>query len=416
MEVANAHDELNWRTYDEINLLVELHNGLFGIGFVFTDKDPFFFIDIDNCIDEKGKWNEISRYLVQHFQECGMEYSQSGRGVHIFGMSGAQTHSCKNKEFNTELYTTERFCALTNNTFGTGNAATDCTEKLAVLIDRYFPPGEETTPEDWRNVAVPEWSGPESDDDLIQRMLKSKSAATVFGNKASFSDLWANNEQALALAYPSLNAVDPYDRSSADAALAQHLAFWTGKNHARVNRLMLQSGLIRDKWSWHKKYLGMTITKAVTRQIEVYSAKTSASMEDNSINHGYENIFILPGNNCRIIDSAENIFSEIAKHRQIFIYGGLPVELETDNERYILKPVTPDGFRSRIESYGKKTMSYITHNEQILLKPKLCSKEDAKALLASRQMTDNLPPIRALLNCSVLSKELKTLGIPKFQS
>ena len=76
--------------------------------------------------------------------------------------------------------------------------------------------------------------------------------------------------EALARAYP-----DPargYDSSSADAALAQHLAFWTGKDCARIDSLMRRSALARDKWE-REDYLPRTILGAVGRQFEVLTDK-----------------------------------------------------------------------------------------------------------------------------------------------
>jgi len=408
MQVADAHDQSAWCDYQTVAKMEKDLGPEYGIGFVFTEADPFFFLDIDNCAIN-GKWSDIANTLMAALPGAAVEVSQSRKGLHIFGITGPINHGCKNAALGLELYTSGRFVALIDIKT-TGNAATDCTQPLQVIVQRYFPPGEETTPENWRNVPVAEWAGPESDDELIARMLKSKSAKSIFGNAAKVSDLWTNNEQALALAYSAANEVDPYDRSSADMALAMHLAFWTGKNHARMHRLMLMSGLVRDKWARNKTYLRRTILKTVSMQADVYKANMAADIDSSFQKEMRTNAFILPSNHYSIVDSAEHIFANIAKHRKIFICGGLPVELGTNNDRYILMPVTPEAFRSRIESYGKKTMSYIVHHDQIALKPKLCSNEDAKALLASKQMTDNLPSIRSLLNCSVLSKDLKILS------
>ncbi|WP_396126770.1 phage NrS-1 polymerase family protein [Acidicapsa ligni] len=73
--------------------------------------------------------------------------------------------------------------------------------------------------------------------------------------------------KALALAYP-----DPargYDASAADSAIAQHLAFWTGKNCERIRNIMYQSKLVRDKWE-REDYLPRTILGVVARQVDVF--------------------------------------------------------------------------------------------------------------------------------------------------
>lgn len=103
---------------------------------------------------------------------------------------------------------------------------------------------------------VPEWRGPADDADLLRRALQSRSAASTFGNRASFADLWEGNVEALSRAFP--DTANPYNASEADAALAAHLSFWTGRDPGRIERLMRQSGLARPKWD-REDYLPRTI-------------------------------------------------------------------------------------------------------------------------------------------------------------
>ena len=119
---------------------------------------------------------------------------------------------------------------------------------------------------------VPEWRGPTDDDDLIRRALQSKSAAGAFGGRASFADLWEANVDVLSQVYPPSKASEPYNASVADAALASHLAFWTGRDGERIQRLMLRSGLVRDKWE-RDDYLPRTITEMLARPGEVLQDK-----------------------------------------------------------------------------------------------------------------------------------------------
>jgi hypothetical protein len=53
-------------------------------------------------------------------------------------------------------------------------------------------------------------------------------------------------------------------------ALASHLAFWTGKDCARIERIMLRSKLVRDKWD-REDYRHRTILNACKMQTHVYS-------------------------------------------------------------------------------------------------------------------------------------------------
>lgn len=123
---------------------------------------------------------------------------------------------------------------------------------------------------EWTTAPCAEWRGPADDDALIQRAMRSQSTASAFGGKATFADLWAGNGEALGRSYP--DPVRPYDASQADAALAQRLAFWTGKDCERIRRLMARSALARDKWN-RADYLQRTILGAVGRQEEVLTDK-----------------------------------------------------------------------------------------------------------------------------------------------
>ena len=68
------------------------------------------------------------------------------------------------------------------------------------------------------------------DNELIDKALKSK-------NGDNFSRLWNGIWENY---YPS--------QSEADQALCNMLAFWTNKDHDRMDRIFRQSGLMRDKW------------------------------------------------------------------------------------------------------------------------------------------------------------------------
>jgi primase-polymerase (primpol)-like protein len=242
----------------------------YGVGFLLTKNDPFWFLDIDVCLTSEGAWTDIASQLCKRLAGCAIEISQSGKGLHIFGSGSVPDHLCKNTSLNIELYTENRFVALTGNCPCGGSAGPESTEIASVVAD-YFAPRKKNAPTEWTSVPDAEWSGPEDDDQLIELALKGPgSAASVFGGKAGFNDLWTKNEVVLGRSYPANDEKRPYDASSADLALAQMLAFWTGKNCERIERLMFRSGLVRDKWIQRPDYLKGTIRKAVSNQGEVY--------------------------------------------------------------------------------------------------------------------------------------------------
>jgi hypothetical protein len=264
----DPHNPANWMSYEDAKAGAGLMS--WGVGFVFTSSDPYWFVDIDHCA-ENGEWNQVAKNMLAAFPGACVEVSQSGEGLHIFGSGQVPEHSCKNKQWGVELYHESRF-ALLNSDLDNGDPNTDHSANLRWLVDNYFPPGATTPDEVWRTEPVAAWNGPTDDAVLLDKMLKSGGAKAAFGGKATFRDLWENNETVLAQNYPSLNDRDPYDRSSADAALINHLAFWTGKNHERIRQFMLQSALVRDKWTKHKNYLTMSITNGVNGCGDVYAA------------------------------------------------------------------------------------------------------------------------------------------------
>lgn len=261
---ANAHDPANWTDAATACALATQAGALYGVAFVFTPSDPFFFVDLDHHREADGSWSAHAQYVASLFPGAAMEVSQSGDGMHIFGRTAPLTHGCKNEPLRMELYTSYRFAALTGNG-AVGNVDTDHTFTMQQFAGYYFPyvEGQDANGDFTLSTEpVAEWRGPAEDADLLRRALMSKSVAATFGARASFKDLWEGNADVLATAYP-----DPdrrWNESQADAALASHLAFWTGKHGERIARLMWQSGLKREKWD-RPDYIPRTITEILRR-------------------------------------------------------------------------------------------------------------------------------------------------------
>lgn len=242
----------------------------YGIGFLFSENDPFFFLDIDNCLNTDGaSWSTLALELINYFPGAAVEVSSSGKGLHIFGVGAPSLpHGNKNESLKIEFYTHSRFVALTGANI-IGDASTPCGPALNTLVAKYFPQSAAVNKAIWSSEPVDEWRGPLDDSELIEKMLNSgsASASSVFSGKSNIQALWECDEDALSKSYP--DSERPFDASQADAALAQHLAFWTGNNCDRILVLMWQSGLVREKWS-REDYLERTILRAVSLQDKFY--------------------------------------------------------------------------------------------------------------------------------------------------
>lgn len=263
-QLVSVQDNSNWMTLDEAKYALTNFTPEHGLGFVFTEDLGLYFIDIDNCLTENG-WSDLAKSITIAFTGAYVEVSQSGRGLHIIGKGLPPPHSCKNTAYGLELYTESRFVALTG-THAVGDASFIVNPNaLQWLVDTYFPPATTLTAA-WTDEPCEGWNGNTDDDELIRRMLRSKSAGAAFSKRAMFSDLWECNVPVLREAFP--DEARDFDASSADAALAQHLAFWTGKDCERMVRLMHRSRLVRDKWE-RDDYIKRTVLGACARQTEV---------------------------------------------------------------------------------------------------------------------------------------------------
>ncbi len=272
-KAINPHDSRHWMSYEQAAA-----TGL-NIGFVFTEADPFFFIDLDEPPVD-GDWSDHSKSIVSQFPGAAVEVSTSGKGLHIIGCASYLPNRRATWKTDggvkVEAYQTLRFMALGSGAIG------DTWLDHTAALDAFLPMQEDAGDAGTGDGPVPEWDGTRDDDRLIEGMLRAKpSAAVVFSGKASIQDLWEANEEALGVSWPDPSEARGFDHSSADAALMTHLAFWTGKDHDRMDRLFRRSGLMRDKYGKRSEYRRDTITGACGKVSNVYTRGDPLHRNDN---------------------------------------------------------------------------------------------------------------------------------------
>lgn len=278
---ASTTSPRDWGTYDQAYNAWQASGGeLAGVGFVFTAEDPFWFLDIDGAL-QNGQWSQLAQELCARTAGAAVEVSHSGTGLHIIG-SGAvpEGHGNRNTPLHLEFYSKERFVALTG-THARGSAAADLSAAVPGIVEQFFTRAVGAISDEWTTEPVPEWSGPEDDGELLVRALRSgqQTAASAFGGTSgqpTFADLFEARADVLAARWPG-NGRAPYDASAADQSFANLLAFWTGRNCDRIERMMRLSALARPKWDQHATYLQNTILKAVGLVQKVYSQPQPAN-------------------------------------------------------------------------------------------------------------------------------------------
>lgn len=241
--IVNPHDPANWITYE-----AAVANGL-GVAFVLTHADPYFFLDLDKCRSDDGQWTPDAQAIFMSFSGAMGEVSTSGTGLHVLGKCDVtQLRDRRNKwDGWLEFYTGERFIAFGNTGWapigGTYAPDADWTQHLLRIVPQRTELG--SLPEG----VDPAYTGSDDDTVLIAKMLASTGGAgAAFGGKATVAQLW-NADPILCNIYPSYDGdAGTFDHSSADAALMAHLAFWTGKDMPRMERLFRMSALMRPKF------------------------------------------------------------------------------------------------------------------------------------------------------------------------
>lgn len=356
--ICDAHNPTKWLDADTALFTAEAFGADYGVGFVFTSNDPFYCVDIDGAYDGQ-QWSPLATQLCNDLTGAAVEVSHSGTGLHIIGSytGDEPEHKCKNVPLHIELYTSERFIALTG-TGATGDASSVSTGLGSVVTQYFAGKDAESVTGEWSTTHVEDSNPIQDDATLIEKALESKpkEVAVMFGaepTKVAFKDLWNCNADVLSRAYPHDQRDDDYDASSADAALAQHLAFWTGGNCERIERLMRLSGLVRDKWDYHKSYMNRTITNAVGRQSSWYAVglSTTEVTEITTVlepvqRDGYQllaadkQMELFEG--CVYIAEINRIFcpnGALLKAEQFnAMYGGYNFTVGDDNEKTTKKP------------------------------------------------------------------------------
>lgn len=227
-------------------------------------QPPLFFLDLDDdAVDAHGQLSPLAAEMAGPLVAAGcyFEGSSSGRGAHVVGtFTGPMPPHASNVRsmHRHEFFSRDRGCVLSAGATS-GSWDVDATQQVLQLLARHFPPRLVVAGHALQDGPRAEWRGPADDDALVRRMLSATgSALSRMQGKVSLGQLWAGECE--------------HD-SESDMALAAHLAFWTGADAARCERLMLRSGLKRDKWFEGRRdstYLRVTVDNACMSTTTVY--------------------------------------------------------------------------------------------------------------------------------------------------
>jgi hypothetical protein len=245
---ASSTDPSTWSTHEDA-LRAAGTDGVDGIGFVFTEGDPYAGADFDHCANGEDINPHVGALLRE--LDSYAEFSPSGTGLHVIvraTVNGGRNRTGKTPwgaEF--ENYDRGRFFCMTGRHVpDTPRTVNERQRQLDAVRAKMFPPQEKP--------AAPGVVAPIADDrDLLALAGHAK-------NGADFDALYRGQHS-----YGS--------QSEADLALCNMLAFWFGPDLARIDRAFRGSGLMRPKWDTTRgetSYGAQTIETALAGRTEFY--------------------------------------------------------------------------------------------------------------------------------------------------
>lgn len=293
-------------TFAPLNIAAARSNGFEGLGIgIFGEVAG---IDIDHCLND-GALSKMAADIMETM-DAYTEISPSGTGLRILFLAPGfqydkEKYYIKNSDDGLEIYIagmTQRYLTITGNTLRRCDMV-NRSDRLQTILDKYMKRPMQSTQE---TAPMPGTPVNISDHELLDKAMNAK-------NGALFTALWNGD----CSGYPS--------HSEADQALCNLLAFWTGKDAARMDTLFRQSGLMREKWDRKQSgttYGAMTIQKAISKVYTPLQERpqgtqaTAMPADDTNIQEGQE----MPQEEQQAQKSATQLFDDFMAKIQTEAY------------------------------------------------------------------------------------------------
>jgi primase-polymerase (primpol)-like protein len=287
--MASSTDPTSWRSFNEVcNILPSKERG---IGFVF-DGGGIVGIDVDHCLDENGVIDPKYEYIIECLKSY-TEISPSGTGLHILIKCNSPPYETGKKKNNLEIYSSGRYFTVTGNRWLESPLKINSfsPELVRAICDPFVnSPKKENIEEikEYTNTSS-RYSTQLSDEEIVK-------IAGLAKNCNKFNDLMSGR---------NLNS----DKSSNDMALANILAFYSD-DPSQICRIMMRSGLVREKWQRDDYLMFRTIPKAIQERTGRYSKDDYSDVSLKDLNYtigpSSKNAIVPPTEYSRAIDEGED--------------------------------------------------------------------------------------------------------------
>ena len=286
---ASSTSPLTWGSYDEaIQEAVQLKHSdeIDGVGYVFTEADPYVGIDLDKCVDEDQKIQEWAQKIITRLDSY-TEFSPSGKGVHIF-IKGFIPGN-RNRTGHLEIYSRGRYFTVT------GHHLEDSPE----TINERQGELEEIYTEYFSDKGKPENETPDDSWVDLKSKLNAEKLVSLVANNVKFRKSWEHDRSDL-----SDQSLSSYDLSlSTIAAYAE----WT-KEEIIALIISHRSKYGETVKAYRKDYLARVIDKAMSAKRD--GIKDSDVVENESMDSAKES-------------GKEEILSEISSQIKCSIFEGM---------------------------------------------------------------------------------------------
>ncbi len=263
---ADCTDHRSFSSFESALKRLDENSNLNGVGFVFSDDDPYVGIDSDDCIQD-GQFSESALNLLQRFPQSYAEISPSGQGLKLWikgklpisdepDKNGKRRTGRKNPKLGVEAYCRGRYFTVTSQRIEHLQSGRDPKEPSAVRdhndeLQKWFA---ESFPD--QGSADKKARTPATSVSATALEIVEKASAARNGDK--FRQLWGGD-------CSEFND----DQSSGDLSLCSLLAFWCGGDANLIDECFRVSGLMREKWE-REDYRTATIQKAIGGCREFY--------------------------------------------------------------------------------------------------------------------------------------------------
>ena len=290
---ADSTSSATWSDFQSVMRTYTSNASYSGIGFVFTEDDPYIGIDLDKCRDpDSGDVEPWAAAIVKRFDTYA-ELSPSGKGFHIIGKANLPAKGRRKGAL--EMYESGRYFTVTGDHYGASplEAKDIQTEITALHRETFGAVGTFKAPRlaaIAANVAASVGApvaNPGTDQTVVDAILASSDGATF---KQFHLGNWA------ILGYAS--------QSEGDLAFTGMMARHAGVRPEQIDRLFRTSGMMRDKWDEMRgtqTYGEMTIAKG----LEGMQSDLQANAFILKMNERYALITV--GNQIKILDRANDI-------------------------------------------------------------------------------------------------------------